>query len=462
MKMMLFLLLASMVAGQVRDEPLKRNVLILITDQQFADAMSCRMGKEYLETPAMDRLAAGGTLYSRAYCANPVCVPSRTAMFTGRYSCETGVRSNHDKSVKLDRFACLGTVFRKAGYRTGYFGKWHNPINLKDVKASGFERVDNIRLNGADLKNSDLAIEYLRKKEDKPFLLVVSYNNPHNICEWSRGARGRKLPDGRLNVPPSLEKLPPLPVNLQPPRHETDIMTLMRRSFQASKLFPVGKFGEKEWREYRWAYYRMVEHVDARIGRVLDALEETGQEEDTVILFTSDHGDCQGAHRWNQKTVFYDESSRVPFIITCKGVTSGTVSDELVNTGIDLFPTLCDYAGLPVPNGLPGVSLKPGSSRPARKYVVCQNHLVQGAKVDGRIPKPSGRMVRSDRYKYCLYSEGKRRESLVDMEKDPGEMANEVGDPDFERILREHRVMLREYAERHGDEEALRMLAEVK
>ena len=123
-------------------------------------------------------------------------------------------------------------------------------------------------------------------------------------------------------------------------------MALMRKSYHASSTFPVGDFGEKEWREYIWAYYRKIEGVDKRIGRVLDALRESGQEDDTVVLFTSDHGDCQGAHRWNQKTVFYEESARVAFIISCKGLTSGTVSRDLVHTGVDLLPTLCDYAGI--------------------------------------------------------------------------------------------------------------------
>jgi len=166
--------------------------------------------------------------------------------------------------------------------------------------------------------------------------------------------------------------------------------------------------------------------------------------------------------RWNQKTVFYDESARVPFIISCKGLTSGTVSRDLVHTGVDLIPTLCDYAGIPIPQGLPGISLKPDSGGPARKYVVCQNRFLQGAEIDGRIPMPTGRMVRSDRFKYCLYDEGDRRESLIDMEKDLGEMVNEAGNPAFEDVLMRHRAWIEEHAKRYGDDEALRMLDHVE
>jgi len=447
--------------AQGGEESRKPNILLIITDQQFADAMSCRIGKKYINTPAMDSLAASGTLYTRAYCANPVCVPSRAAMFTGHYPAETGVLSHVVKELDFHRFPSMGTIFRNAGYRTGYVGKWHVPIPIRELDASGFEFVENIRFNGADPHVVPAVAKFLKQEHDKPFLLAASFNNPHNICEWARGKRGRKLPDGRVGTPPTMDECPPLPPNHQPPKNETDIMTLLRRSYHASRTFPVGAFGEKQWREYIWAYYRMIESVDNRIGELLDLLRQAGQEENTVIVFTSDHGDCHGAHQWNQKTVFYDESARVPLIIAHKGRNCPRVSDRLVNTGVDLFPTLCDYAGIPKPKGLPGLSLKHPDGETLRKYVVCQNQFLQGAEVAGRIPKPTGRMVRSDRFKYCLYSEGERRESLVDMEKDPGETVNQAGNPEFKDALAKHRRFLREFAQRHNDEMALKMLMSV-
>ena len=455
------LLLAVFDHAQGGEQVRKPNVLLIVTDQQFADAMSCRIGKKYINTPAMDSLAASGTLYSRAYCANPVCVPSRAAMFTGHYPPETGVLSHVVKKLDYHRFPSMGTVFRNAGYRTGYVGKWHVPIPINDLGASGFEFFENIRFNGADPHIVPTAVKFLKQNRDKPFLLVASFNNPHNICEWARGSRGRKLPDGHVGTPPAMDECPPLPANHQPPRSETDIMALLRRSYHASRTFPVGAFGEKQWREYIWAYYRMIESVDRRIGELIDVLRDSGQEENTVIVFTSDHGDCHGAHRWNQKTVFYDESARVPLIIAHKGQTSSSVSNRLVNTGVDLLPTLCDYAGIPIPKGLPGLSLKTDEGEISREYVVCQNQFLQGAEVDGGIPKPTGRMVRSDRFKYCLYSEGERRESLVDMEKDPSEMVNQAGNPEFRDVLNRHRAFLKEFAERHKDEMALQMLVHV-
>jgi arylsulfatase A-like enzyme len=459
----LFSILAMETVSQDKNMTLsqKPNILLIITDQQFADAMSCRIGKKYINTPALDSLFNNGIFYSRAYCANPVCVPSRSSMYTGRYPQETGVLSHEVKTLNNERFPCMGIIFKNAGYETGFVGKWHSPIPIENVSVSGFEYINNVRNNGADLKNSDAAITFLKQKRNSPFFLYVSYNNPHNICEWARGTRGNKLPDGDIGGPPPMDKYPPLPNNHNPPENETDIMILMRKSYQASKTFPVGNFGEKEWREYIWAYYRMIELVDKRISKLLDALHDANLEDNTIIFFTSDHGDCHGAHKWNQKTVFYDESVRVPFIISYKDLPKAYVSDRLVHTGVDLLPTLCDYAGIQIPENLPGLSLKNNANK-ARKYIVCQNMFLQGAEIDGRKPTPTGRMVRSSIYKYCLYSEGKRRESLVDMIKDPGEMVNHAGNPDFKVILKQHRIYLKEFAEQYNDEKAILMLKNIE
>jgi arylsulfatase A-like enzyme len=308
------------------------------------------------------------------------------------------------------------------------------PWPAGDTATHGFEAVGTKK---GDHVTAASAVEFLRQRRDKPFLLVSSFLNPHNICEW---ARSEPLPDGEVGTPPALSECPPARANAAPPKDEPDIMTLMRRSYQSNRLFPVGNFDEKKWREYAWAYHRMIEKVDAEIGKVLAALRETGQEERTVVVFLADHGDCQGAHKWNQKTVFYEESSRVPLIISHKGVTKAGSSGRLAHTGVDLIPTLCDYAGIPKPEGLPGVSLRAG--RDSREFVVVCNRMAQGAPVDGRSPVPDGRMVRSRRFKYCAYSEGDLRESLVDLEADPGEMVNLAREARFADELGRHRKML--------------------
>ncbi|MDP2883402.1 MAG: sulfatase-like hydrolase/transferase [Ignavibacteria bacterium] len=431
----------------------KPNILLIMTDQQSADAMSCRMGKRFINTPAMDSIAAGGVSFTRAYTPNPLCVPARTSIFTGQYPHVTGVQTNTDisKTVRAEH-RCLGTYFREAGYDTGYLGKWHMPFPVKETSVHGFEYMDAIKNNGIDADIPSRATAFIQRKREKPFLLVTSFVNPHNICEW---ARDEELPDGAVGEPPPIDQCPPAVENLAPMVDETDTMLLMRRSSQANRLFPVGKFDEKKWRQYRWAYFRMIEKVDTYIGTILDALRTSGELDNTVIVFTADHGDMQGAHGWNQKTVLYDGSSSVPLIISVPGQKGPRTCDRLVNTGVDLLPTLCNLAGMPAPGGLPGMSLKASVEKSdvpdPRAYVVVQNKMIQGSPVDGQKPEPAGRMVRSKRFKYCVFDFGDRRESLVDMEKDSGEMINLAGRKEHRQELERHRQYLREWCQNTND-----------
>jgi arylsulfatase A-like enzyme len=439
------------------DQLVRPNILFIITDQQSAESMSCVLGDEHLQTPNMDRLAAQGTRFANAYCAHPVCIPSRASMFSGRYPQETGILSFAAKEPDYaTSWPSLGRIFKDQGYDTGYTGKWHIPIDKNAKELHGFDFHENIMSNKADVKNSETANRFLRQERDNPFLLVVSFNNPHNICEWARGARGSQLPDGDPGEPPAMEHCPPLRANHLPARDETDTIALLRRSYQASRTFPVGDFGEKEWREYVWAYYRMIEVVDLHIGEVLQVLQETGQDKNTVIVLTSDHGDCQGAHDWNQKTVFFDESIKVPFIIAYPGMNPGSISEQLVHTGVDLMPTLCETAGIPAPEGLSGHSLLPivlgNETVLHRNFITAQTQFLQGAKIDGQSTTTFGRMVRSKQYKYCVYNEGIRREALFDMENDPGEMVNLAGLTSHRTLLLQHRQYLADWCESYDDE----------
>jgi choline-sulfatase len=438
-------------AGETAKQP---NLLLIMTDQQFGDTMSCVIGSEYLHTPNMDSLAATGMRYTRAYTANPLCIPARASMFTGRYPHETGIQTNTNEKIDPARYPCMGRIFQAAGYETGFFGKWHLPFAESRADEHGFGAY----AGKPGVYSGEPVAEFIRKKRERPFLAVASFLNPHNICEW---ARGEELPGGPIGDPPSPDRCPPLMPNAVPPHDETDIMAHMRRAYQAHRLFPVGAFTDGKWRQLIWAYYRLVEKVDQQVGTVLQALRESGQEKDTVVVFLSDHGECHGAHRWNQKTVFYDESARVPLIVSRRGTIPTGICDSLVHTGVDLIPTLCDLAGVQTPKQLPGRSFQTqaaGHKAAGREYLVVSNHMIQCEPVDGVLLKPQGRMLRSDQYKYCLYDLGQRRESLVDMKQDPGEMKNLAGDEAFRPILLRHREYLRSFAERHGDEVALAML----
>jgi arylsulfatase A-like enzyme len=428
------------------------NIILIITDQQSAGAMSNRIGRQYIKTPNMDYLAEHGITFTSAYCANPLCIPSRSSMFTGLYPHQVGIQANeNDKDLGNVGFQMMGNIFQKGGYETAYFGKWHLPYDLKNKNSHGFEWLSHNKSNGIDSLIPADVIGFMHQKHPKPFLMVASFIDPHNICEW---ARGQKLPDGEVGIPPGAEGCPPLSSNHASSKNESDIVSLLRKSAQASPMFPVGNFDDTKWRQYLWAYYRMIEKVDGQIGKILEDLRKTGIDKNTVIVFLADHGDSQGAHFLNQKTNFFEEVVNVPFIITLPGKLKAETSTKLIQTGIDLIPTLCDYAGIPVPPDLPGLSarkLAAEKSVSSRAFIVSSVKPIQGSLVNGVKPDPDGRMVRSERYKYWIYSQGNQRESLFDLENDSGEMTNLATNPEYKAILMEYRKHLADWCEKYKD-----------
>ncbi|MCP5527350.1 MAG: sulfatase-like hydrolase/transferase [Verrucomicrobiales bacterium] len=153
----------------------RRNVLFIITDQQSADALSCRSGTRFLNTPAMDSLAARGVLFSRAYSSNPLCMPWRNSVFTGRYPHETGVTRNALPEGGLDpaEFVSLGTYFQRAGYDAAYSGKWHLVYDPKDPTAHGFDIVTRKVSGNHDAGVTAGAIRFLTQPHERPFMLVA-------------------------------------------------------------------------------------------------------------------------------------------------------------------------------------------------------------------------------------------------------------------------------------------------
>ncbi len=440
------------------------NVIYIMTDQQSADALSCRMGDRYLKTPALDSLAARGTFFTRAYTPNPLCMPARNSIFTGRYPHETGVTDNAEMNtgfaLNAAEFPTMGTYFRQAGYQTAYYGKWHLAYDQQKPETHGFEMLGGTKPI-IDADSAEKAVSFLNQKHEKPFLLVVSFLNPHNVCEL---ARGQELNNGPIGTPPPVAERPPAPANLAPPQNEPDSMTKIRAGYHANPAFPVGNFSPAMWQALRWGYYRLIEKVDAEIGKVLAAVKAAGLEENTLIVFTADHGECAGAHGLNQKTVFYEESSRVPLIISLPGQKAARTSELFVNTGTDLLPTMFDVAGLARSSKLTGVSLRaPTNGEPVkvwRDQVVVENNMSQGGLVDGSVPMTEGRMVRTDRYKYCVYANGEHRESLVDLQKDPGEMHDLARDPAFRDTLLAMRERLRKFGAETNDKLVATMLAD--
>lgn len=419
-------------------EGLKRpNILLITTDQQRVDAASV-VGNKWLKTPHLDALAAQGVYFTKSYCSYPLCSPSRASLHTGRFPHEIGV--DHNSMTISPSAVVSGQLLQQAGYETAYAGKWHLPAAYPTEGIPGFKVLNNTTRQGklahdVDEATMRVAIDFLRQKRDKPFYLVVSFINPHDIC----------LPAGETSPlldaiwqrygPPAGAELPPLPPNFGLPEDEP--AWLIRRRPKHPE------WDENHWRRYIYAYYRMVEDVDQQIGEVLQALRESGQEENTLVIFTSDHGEGLGCHRWTGKMMFFDAEAAVPLIVSWKGVTpAGRIDKEHLVSTVDVFPTICDYAGIKPPGEVRGQSLRPiieNPTAPWRPYVISEMaHTPQ-----------LGRsfMVRTARYKYMVIPVAGQEplEMLFDMEADPHELKNLAGDPGMTEQLKQHREILAQW-----------------
>jgi len=409
------------------------NLLLIITDQQHIDTIAAG-GCRHVQTPALDRLARRGVSFTRSYTANPVCSPARSAIFTGRTTTETGVYVN-GKHIRPG-MPNLGEWFSEhTDYETLYAGKWHlprthqNEIEGFTVLHTGIGGQGNL----GDTGTSRACEAYLRNRTaQRPFLLVASFLQPHDICEWLRINTAN--PD-RLRYPELLDELPALPDNFEFDTREPQYLNETRRTRDPAK----GGWGRQQWRYYLWSYYRHIEMVDGEVGRLLQAIEETGEAENTVIVFTSDHGEGLARHQMVRKSSPYDEASRVPLLVSWPGHVSEDRTDAAhLVTGMDIMPTLCDYAEIEPPPAVRGKSLRPlleGKPISWHDYIVTE------------MPGNRARLVRTERYKYVSYANDPV-DLLFDMRDDPGETKNLAADPQYASVVADHRTLLRQWESR--------------
>lgn len=411
------------------------NILFIMTDQQSYNMMSC-MGNKWLSTPNMDRIASMGYRFDKNYCVNPVCMPSRFSLLTGHYASEVGVKENSSaadisKVKEITSESALGNIFRKAGYDTLYSGKTHL-YGTKDVSEYGFELVDKDHYDGPAIFAEKFFAEVGKEKQEKPFFLFLSFMNPHDIC-YKAGMDKRfpdDLPEANTSATKKLlalqkslsseeyrKQIPPRTSNIQPINDELPDMVSMSSGWR--------NWNDDQWDLYNWMYHRLTESVDEQIGRALTALKNSELEENTIIVFTSDHGDMNRAHGLILKNVMFEEAQRVPFIIAGKGIKSNYVDKStLVCNGLDFLPTICDLAGIEIPKKLSGVSLKPyltgAGKKPERKYIFTEDF--------------NSYQITDGRYKYTIYELPGNPEILTDLVTNPGETINYSNDPSYSEI----------------------------
>ena len=405
----------------------KPNVLFIITDQQGLDTISA-LGCKDIRTPNIDRLCQRGVAFAESYSANPLCSPARSSMFTGRPTLETGVVVNN-RPIR-STIPNMGQWLREqGGYETLYAGKWHLPASYTPY-IPGFD-VITTGINGqggvCDASVSRACQAYLRNRSGasrKPFLMVASFLQPHDICQFvsMHAKSGEMLFYDRVK-----DRLPPMPANHEFDPREPAAMTHKQRP----------DWSEAQWRYYIWSYYRMVEMVDAEVGRVLTALDDGGEADDTLVVFTADHGEGRGRHKLVTKNYLYDEAAKVPLVVAAPGAAKGRRDAAHLVSGLDILPTVCDYAGLKTPANVWGRTLRPlleGKGTAWREFVPAEVTI-------------TGRMIRTPRYKYITYKRDPV-EQLFDMQADPGETKNLAPDARHADALKAHRKLLADWEAR--------------
>ena len=351
----------AFLTGQTKDRPL--NVLSIVCDQMRGDCMGF-LGHPNVRTPNLDRLASEGVTFERAYVNNPVCVPSRKSCFSGRYPHEHGSLTNRQKGF-LDWDGSMLGHFAKAGYRTGWSGKNHTYSNeaLENLDFQSIRSREPFRAYNGTVPphwhgdvywpeedcypeiNTNAALEFLdgSKGASDPFFLHVSYFDPHPPymapAEFSSHYAARDM-----HFPKSVAA-----------------SELSERLEEFRHGFGMDRVTEADFLETMRYYYAQIEWgVDKQVGRLLRALEERGMAENTVAVFTSDHGDFMGSHGMVRKGMFlYEALMHVPMIFRMPGGANGARTQAFAQH-TDLFPTLAELANAPAaPSGLPGRSLRP-------------------------------------------------------------------------------------------------------
>ncbi|MGB2820567.1 MAG: sulfatase-like hydrolase/transferase [Phycisphaerae bacterium] len=410
------------------------NVLLVMTDQQHIATVASR-GCRHVKTPGLDRLCRDGVTFLQSHSTNPLCSPARSSLWTGRMPSEAGVPVNGRPIHKS--IPNIGQWFGEhTGYETIYVGKWHLPGSFTHnvpgftVLTPGVGGQGNL----GDTSTSLACEGYLRNRsKDKPFLMVASFFQPHDICQW---LRINQHDPGELRYPQLADELPALPANFRFDPNEPAALGKQRDGNEPG--VKKGKWSELHWRYYIWSYYRHIEMVDAEIGRLLDALRQTGHAENTLVMFTSDHGEGLGHHQMVRKNFLYEESVKVPMIVSFGGQARADVVDaEHMVCGLDVVPTVCDYVGIKPPPNMHGRSLRPLLEGRA------SNRLTFVASEIGH----RARMIRSERYKYVKYRDDPV-EQLFDMKADPVETKNLAGDSKLAGVVTDHRRMLAEWQER--------------
>ncbi len=432
---------------------MKHNYLLIVTDQLTWRALPA-YGNTWAHTPNIDRIAKNSVRIDECYTPCPLCQPARAALWSSKYPHQIDVLSNGRKfpvSRVPKSVAVLGETFANAGYETVHFGKTHDAGALRgfyiepEKELFVEEKSKGLPLNFDTYNDSyatQKAVEYLQSRNGtKPFMMVADLVNPHNICGWVGEFAGEK-------ENPWLLDLPPLPENFTVEDMDNRPIAVQYICCSHVRQAQTAQWTQTKFRQYLVAYYAYLEMADAEIGRILDALEATGEAENTTVVFLADHGDSMAARgRVTKQVDFYEEVSRVPMIFAGAGITPQKDSVKGLASLLDLFPTLCALEGIDIPQGVHGMDISPalhGGKLPERDCVISEWHTEWGYTVS------PGRMVRTKNYKYMRYIENNDTE-LYDIKNDPFEKVNLSRNKQYDGVKCDIEALLQKHLKETAD-----------
>jgi arylsulfatase A-like enzyme len=461
------------------------NIIFVMTDDQTARDMSC-YGNPILRTPNMDRIAGGGTRFANCFTTNALCAPARATVLTGCFSHVNGIRGNSEMADAVEELdpsiPTFPELLQGAGYQTALVGKYHirqdprgfdtwcihpgQGVYFDPVYIENGKRIQ--KTGYASDVTTDIALDFLKGRDTaRPFCLVYQFKAPHR--PFTPAPRHADLYSD-VEIP-------------EPATFDDDYDTRKIAGMAEDMKFDVSIAGDYEdlpeglgdRERKRWLFqrfmkdrYRNLTGVDENLGRVLDYLEENGIADNTLIMYTSDHGYFLGDYGWYDKRFMYEPALRIPLVARCPaGGVAGHVSEELV-MNVDIAPTILDFAGVEIPDVMQGQSLKPlmtgdhpADWRQSVYYSYYENSWELVGKGDDAMAEPfeyftphrvgPHRGVRTDRYKLIeYYSEGDYWE-LFDLAEDPDELRNVYGDPGYAEVQEEMHRELVEVRTRYGD-----------
>ena len=464
------------------------NILFVMTDDQQWTQMSCA-GHPILETPNMDRLAAGGVRFENAFCTNSLCAPSRATVITGCLSHVHGIRGNSERADAVESLdpslPTFPKLLQEAGYKTALMGKWHirqDPVGFDSWKVLPGQGVyfDPDFLHQGEKHSesgyatdltTDFALDFLKNngEDGNPWCLVYQHKAPHR--PFTPAPRHSKMWDD-IEWP-------------KPATYDDDYATRRIAAEARDMKFEVSLEGDYEGeipegldsaQKKDWIYDRFVKDhnrsvygVDENLGRILDYLDDTGQTEDTLIIYTTDNGYFLGEHGWYDKRFMYEESLRVPLLLSYPRMVAGGQVESRFAMNVDLAPTILDFAGLSIPDNMQGRSLRPIVAeeppedwRAAAYYSYYENSWAFRNMSRDQMTDPSfqfwtahrvgpNRGIRTARHKLIEYYTEDGYAELFDLESDPHELANLYEESEHAELRAELTDRLRALQQEYAD-----------